>query len=529
MKKRKKHSFNFPPLLPFILILSICLNLYFLLSPALQFGARQDLSLQELQEIREPGIYGPSDTEIVEGSLYISVPEVKLQNTRINGDLFLTAGIGDGSVELVRVTVKDTAMVEGGGEDTVVFEDAVINHLVINREEGKVRVVLKGDTVVEKVTIKGEASLSTAGLSEEGLVRELDIETAADTELEGFYSLVNVAIKEARVTLVKGQVEKLCTGQEADEASITLKEGAVIDLLAAGAPLALAGEGLVKEVIVETPGLFKLSGNVEKVLAGGRGIFLEFGTGNTGTLLVKASEGTVMVHLAAEAVIKNIELDGAAGITGSGSIERVKINKPGTTIEQKPGTVELAEGIKAEVAGKELTGEQEKPEPSESPSKPSTPTVNLSAISNRVIGPGQSATFSLTVSPGDASISVSSSNTGIAGVSLSGRNLTIKGGNVAGTATITVRASKSGYNSRTRTFKVTVDPIREFIVEDGISIGYVLVKVSLRYDDWKTASHKYKVTVGGTTLKPPTSEIPYFYGEVLKEHVSRGNVKVIKN
>ena len=114
-----------------------------------------------------------------------------------------------------------------------------------------------------------------------------------------------------------------------------------------------------------------------------------------------------------------------------------------------------------------------------------------------MVGAGQNGTRDITVSPGDAAISVSSSNTGIATVSLSGRRLTINGGNTAGTATITVTASKSGYNSCTRTFHVTVDPIREFIVEGGIAIGCKTVIVKLWYSD----PQNYNVSVGGVPLK----------------------------
>lgn len=529
MRKRKPTA-KFPQLIHIFLVLSLSLNLFLLLNPGGIAGDKRYLSLQELGVICEPGTYGPLDMEIVEGSLTISAAGVKLQNTRITGALILTAAVGDGSAEIFKVTVEDTALVQGGGENTVVFEDAVINHLVINREEGKVRVVLKGNTVVEKLTIMGETCLLTGELSGEGLVKEISIETAAETELEGIFENITVAEKEARITFLAGQVKKLSTIERAANALITLKKGVTVELLAAGAPLEIAGEGLVKEASANVPGLFKFSGNVEKVSAGGRGIFLEFGPGSTDTLLVEASEGTVMLHLAQGAAVKYMELNGAAEVTGSGTIERVRINAQGTTIEQSPGSVELAKGIKAKVAGEEITGEQEKEEPAlAAPSTPATPAVSIGAISNRVMGPEQTATISLTVSPGDAAISVSSSDSSIASVSLSGRTLTITAGTKQGTATITVKGTKTGYNSSSRTFKVTVAPVKEFIVEDGISIGYVLVKVSLRYSGWLNEPHRYNVTVGGKSLNRPTSEIPYYYGEVLKKQAFRSNVKVTKN
>lgn len=372
MRKRTKSSSAYPLLLPILLLLSISVNLYFILTADFQIGAVEKLSLQELQELKEPGVYGPEGIEIVEGSLYICAPEITLQNALIEGDLVLMEAIGEGSAALRGVSVEGTARVEGGGEDSVIIEDSSINHLVINKKVGKVRVLLKGDTVIERVTLEGEAILSTVGLSKKGAVRELYVETAARTELEGSYSLVNVAAKEARVNLDGGRVKRLITGPEAEEAAVSLGKGAVVDLLEAGAPLTLVGEGRAKKVIVEASGLFKLSANMDELTACGRGIFLELEGGSTGTLLIKDSPGKVMIHLADKAAIEDIVLNGTAGITGGGTVGRVKINKTGSSIEQKPGSVELAVGITAEVAGEKLIKEEQKPEPPPSPAPSSS-------------------------------------------------------------------------------------------------------------------------------------------------------------
>ena len=354
--KKKWQPLKHPLIIYILLISSLCLNLYFLVSPGFRDGSREAAGWQQLKEIMEPGTYGPSDLETVEGPLRISAPGVKLQNTRVVGDLILTAAIGDGCADLVKVCVEDTVLVQGGGEDTVVIEDAVIKNLVIDRDGGKVRVMLRGSSIVEKITIQGESCLSTAGLSEEGRVGELSIETAAEVELEGDFGSVFVAEPEARITFLGGEVAVLAIGEEAEGAVIALNEGAVIASLEAGAPLELTGEGAVGEITVGSAGLFKISGTVEKVSASGRGIFLEFGDGTVDNVVVEPSEGTVMVHLAQGAAVKYMELNGAAGVTGSG-IERVRINAPGANIEQSPGSLELAKGIKAVVGGKEITAD----------------------------------------------------------------------------------------------------------------------------------------------------------------------------
>jgi hypothetical protein len=163
-----------------------------------------------------------------------------------------------------------------------------------------------------------------------------------------------------------------------------------------------------------------------------------------------------MIHLAGEALIQNMELNGAAGVTGSGTIERVRINAPGTTIEQSPGSVELAEGIKAEVAGKVLTGKREKdePAPARPPSTPSPPTPP----------PSQP-----TPPP------------------------------------------------------TPVKPVEEFIVRDGLAIGYKTVIVKLSYSD----PQNYNVSIGDISLIYLSSQ-KYFYNDVPEGIAYESNVKVTK-
>ena len=529
--KNKRAPANSSRLFHVFLVLSFSLNIILLLGPGGErsTSGRQPVTLQALGEIKEAGIFGPSDIEIVEGSLTISSGGVRLQNTLITSDLLLTEGIGDGGVDLLNVTVKETALIQGGGVATIVFENATLNHLVIDRQDGKVRVVLKGNTRVESVTIKGETILSTAGLSEEGYVKDIHIETAAETELEGVFKAVTVSALEARVAIIAGRVELFSSGREARDVLLTLHEGVEIDRLEPGAPLQLAGEGTAKEVKIAVPGLFKLGGSVERVTAGGRGIFLEFAAGSTAMLVVEASEGTVMIHLAREALIGQVELNGAAGITGEGTIERIRVNAAGTTIDLTPGHLVLAPGVKAEVGGKVMTGETARPEPQHpaptpdpaQPTQPTQPTVSLDALTNMTLAPGQSGTRNIAVSPGDARIVVSSSNNNVATVSLSGNTITVQGVN-NGSATISVTASKQGFNSRTRTFTATIDPVKTFTVLDGLSLpGKRVVLVELRYSD----PQNYRVTINNIELKYMPDE-KAFREIVPESDAQRINVRV---
>ncbi|EEG76975.1 Ig-like domain-containing protein [Dethiobacter alkaliphilus] len=481
--------------------------------------------IETLSHVKEAGIYGPSGLQVIEGDFTIESADVKLQNTVVTGNLYLTEGIGDGAVELNNVVVQGSTLVKGGGQNSIKLENVTLNELEVNREDGKVRVSLIGNTQVEKVILGGESILDVTELSEEGFLTEVYIQTASDVALAGDFKNIVVAQNSAQVQFLTGKADKLSTTPQARDAAIDLGDKVEIGLLEPGAPLKLTGEGLVKEMKVSAPGLVKVAVSIESLIASGRGIFIELVGGSIESFLVEESEGTVMIHLAEGTEVGSLELNGAAGITGKGEIKDARINAAGTTIEQTPGKVALAKDIKAEVGGKELPEKVEEKPPAprqpSTPSTPSTPTVTLGSISNMSMGVGRTGTRDLSVSPGDANISVSSSNSNVASVSLSGNKITVTG-NAAGSATITVTARKSGYNDRTRTFTVTVNQVRSFETGDErLSPGNTVVVVTL----WHSDPQNYEVVVGSTPLRYLSDE-KAFFGEVPDADASAGNVRV---
>jgi len=54
----------------------------------------------------------------------VSTEDVKLQNLIIDGNLYLTAGIGEGDVELSGVTVKGDTIINGGGKESIIANNS---------------------------------------------------------------------------------------------------------------------------------------------------------------------------------------------------------------------------------------------------------------------------------------------------------------------------------------------------------------------------------------------------------------------
>lgn len=112
--------------------------------------------------IDKAGIYGPdSGVEVVDGDVTILAPEVTLRNVVITGDLTGAESVGDGDVYLFNVTVRGTTFVRGGGANSVHVADSALSTLVIERTDGRVRVVIGGHTVVEQTAVGSPAVLET--------------------------------------------------------------------------------------------------------------------------------------------------------------------------------------------------------------------------------------------------------------------------------------------------------------------------------------------------------------------------------
>lgn len=84
---------------------------------------------------------------------------VHLENQVIEGNLYITAGVGSNEVYLKNLEVKGNLIVEGGGTNSVYIENSKISNLVLNRVEAPVRVVVTGQSVVTSAEILRPAIL----------------------------------------------------------------------------------------------------------------------------------------------------------------------------------------------------------------------------------------------------------------------------------------------------------------------------------------------------------------------------------
>ncbi|HEY4430589.1 MAG TPA: LamG-like jellyroll fold domain-containing protein [Paenibacillus sp.] len=108
-------------------------------------------------------------TGITTRNMVISSPGVELNNSTISGNLYLTEGIAEGDITLNNVNIKGTVYVSGGGENSIVLSHSNAANMVIDKHNGKLRVVTKGASAVPSihvhsgVTLEEDSTLTGAG------------------------------------------------------------------------------------------------------------------------------------------------------------------------------------------------------------------------------------------------------------------------------------------------------------------------------------------------------------------------------
>lgn len=87
---------------------------------------------------------------------------------KIVNNLHITKEVGNGEVTLKNVTIKGELLVEGGGLNSIIIEDSIINKLTTNKEDGKVRILIEGKTSVDFTSVKSESILEQQKLTGQG-------------------------------------------------------------------------------------------------------------------------------------------------------------------------------------------------------------------------------------------------------------------------------------------------------------------------------------------------------------------------
>ncbi|MGG1551960.1 S-layer homology domain-containing protein [Paenibacillus ferrarius] len=383
----------------------------------------------------EAGTY----TGNIQSNVVINTRDVNLKNMTIAGDLYITQGVGDGNISLDHVQVRGRTIVRGGGEHSIVINSSTLQgQLLVLKEDGKVRIVMQGDSSIPKVQLQSGALLETDSLTGSGFG---DVQVAGtiaagqDIMLDGHFSSISVEAPGVTVQVTDGSVD-----------AITIQKSAV------GSEVKIIS-GSVRELNVLSPTAIALTG------------------GTVDNLKVQPSAAGTSVSMNDKANVTNFTANAQVAVKGSGHIENAVINADGVTMEPQPLHVTVSDGVKTDVkppsSGGGSGGSSGGSSGGDQPPQSGQTAAQVAGAITSITAPMQDA-VSLTLPSVPAGFTVaikSSSDTGV--IALNG---TIVPPTSATVVNLVLEVTRTSDGSKASTSSLSVTVPAKSVIADGTGI-----------------------------------------------------------
>ena len=208
--------------------------------------------------VQEPG---EQTSGGVYGNLTITTPGVKLKDTVVTGNLYLTGGVGLGSVELENVEVLGKIVICGGGEaeggkHSVILRNVTAGGLELDSlTEQFFSVQAEGLTNIDNVTVRSSAYIEDR--TEDGLGLQtirLDGVDGSDFQLAGNLKRIVNLTPNSTLKIAQGVADVVTMDEKAEGATLTIDNLASIRELNLDLATEVTGEGSISHLNVNAPG-----------------------------------------------------------------------------------------------------------------------------------------------------------------------------------------------------------------------------------------------------------------------------------
>ncbi|MDG0810698.1 S-layer homology domain-containing protein [Cohnella rhizosphaerae] len=233
--------------------------------------------------LTEAGVYGPaSGTAAVGGDVVIDAPGITLRNVTVRGNLTIGAAVGEGDVYLKGVAVVGSTNLQGGGAHSVHIDDSRLGTVVVEKKDGRIRIVVGGTTVIERMDVRTDANIESAGTAESAGIAGISITAAGEVELSGSFGKVEVA-GDVLLTVGAGTIGELQVADGVKSAAIKLGDGVSVERAELHGGAQFTGAGTIGHALVDAADVrfetkpATVETTERAVAAGGSG-----GTGGTG-------------------------------------------------------------------------------------------------------------------------------------------------------------------------------------------------------------------------------------------------------
>nr|WP_325257495.1 S-layer homology domain-containing protein [uncultured Oscillibacter sp.] len=208
--------------------------------------------------VQEPGEQASGG---VYGNLTINAPGVKLKDTTITGNLYLTGGVGLGNVELENVTVLGKIVLCGAGEaergdHSVILRNVTAGTLEVDSLTDQfLSVQAEGLTSIDNTIVRTSAYLED--LTEDGLGLKsirLDGEDGVQLQLAGNIKDVTNLTPNSALQIAQGVAGTVTVDERATNTTLSIDNRAIINNLNLDAGTPVTGAGSVSHLNINAPG-----------------------------------------------------------------------------------------------------------------------------------------------------------------------------------------------------------------------------------------------------------------------------------
>lgn len=220
--------------------------------------------------------------ETVNGLMVINKPNVILKNMKINGDLIVAEGVGDGDLTLTGTRVTGNMIVKGGGSDTI--------HINGQSNINKIS-LLKTDSTV-RLDVSASAKVGTV----------LAANGSDDIIISGTVDKLDINCTENKVAAVNAQINNVSISSSGVQFAID-NSSKIENLTVTGAGSQINTEGTVTTININSAGIDFIANN----------------SSNTANLNISSTARNSKVEIRGKVVRLNISADGATikGTTNS--------------------------------------------------------------------------------------------------------------------------------------------------------------------------------------------------------------------
>lgn len=189
--------------------------------------------------------------ETVDGNVTIAVSGVTLKNMTINGNLYITEGVGDGTVKLDNVVVEGKTLISGGGINSVIIVNTQLGPVQIEVPDGSpVRFAAQGNSSISSVLILTESIIDSTEAQNSISTKIIALPEDATVELRGNFGTVEVQSPGCNITAKDGFIDELVISSTARSAEVTLEPTTSVGSMLCDAQCSIYGSGMIESAIV---------------------------------------------------------------------------------------------------------------------------------------------------------------------------------------------------------------------------------------------------------------------------------------